>query len=272
MIQLENIRVSFRKEKQRKLFGTERQTVLHGISLEVREGECLGILGASGSGKSTIGRVILGLLRPDSGTVKLRETDIYRARDGRKKLQEYASVVFQDYTTSVNPRFTIRDILAEGIYIGQKKQKAEIDYDAESEHLLEMVHLPMNLLGRYPHELSGGQLQRVCIARTLACKPKFILFDEAVSSLDAHTQVEVMDVLRELKDSLGLTYIFITHDLTTITYLCDRVVFLRNGSITAETRVDELRNLQDEYAQALMRAVMDFTMPEKGKSMAEYAG
>ena len=258
MIKLDNVNVSFRKERQKRLFGNERHTVLHDINLHVKENECMGILGASGSGKSTMGRVILGLLPPNKGNAFIQDTDIYNSSNGRKKLQACASVVFQDYTTSVNPRFTVKDILTEGIKIGQSKTSEELNFQQEINRLLSMVHLPESISCRYPHELSGGQLQRVCIARALACRPKFILFDEAVSSLDAHTQVEVMDILRELKESLGLTYIFITHDLTTITYICDRVIFLREGRITAESKVEDIANLQDDYAKSLMNAVLSF--------------
>ncbi len=263
MLTLTNIKVSFRKERQQKLWGQERVTVLHNISLQVKKGECLGILGASGSGKSTIGRVMLGLLKPDSGQAQIKGSDIYASRTGRNKLKTAASVVFQDYTTSVNPRFRIREILAEGLKVGQRKSQTSLNIPHEAAQLLKLVHLPAELINRYPHELSGGQLQRVCIARALACRPEFILFDEAVSSLDAHTQVEIMDILRELKEKTGLTYIFITHDLSTITYLCDRVVFLKEGHITATTPVNKIAQLKDEYAQALMHAVLDFTMPQR---------
>ena len=111
---------------------------------------------------------------------------------------------------------------------------------------------------RFPHELSGGQLQRVCIARAVACSPEIILFDEAVSSLDAHTQVQVMDLLRDLKKRLDLTYVFITHDLTSITYFCDRVLFLQEGRIKATAKMDELASIKDDYAEKLLSSVLEF--------------
>ena len=124
-----------------------------------------------------------------------------RHEDGKKNLQNMLSVVFQDYTTSANPRFRIRDILAEGIRVKERKNGKKTDRSAEYCRLLELVGLDETFLDRFPHELSGGQLQRVCIARAVACEPEFILFDEAISSLDAHTQVQVMDLLKELREA-----------------------------------------------------------------------
>ena len=111
---------------------------------------------------------------------------------------------------------------------------------------------------RYPHELSGGQLQRVCIARAVACQPEIILFDEAISSLDAHTQVQIMDLLRDLKEKLGLTYIFITHDLTSVTYLCDDVLFLYHGHVTEHIPVSRIAETKDAYAQKLLSSIIEF--------------
>ena len=229
MLELKNICVSFRSERQDKIFGHTRQQVLFDISLSVKKGTCLGILGESGSGKSTMGRVLCGLLRPDSGEALLDGVSVYGSRAGRRNLQNKLSVVFQDYTTSANPRFRVKEIIGEGLTVRERRGKRRLDRARETARLLELVGLPADFAGRFPHELSGGQLQRVCIARAVACSPEVILFDEAISSLDAHTQVQVMDLLRELKEKLGLTYVFITHDLTSITYLCDDVLFLYQG-------------------------------------------
>lgn len=218
MLEMNNICVSFRSERQDKIFGHSRQQVLFGVSLRVEKGTCLGILGESGSGKSTIGRVLCGLLRPDSGEVQLDGISVYASRSGRRNLQNKLSVVFQDYTTSANPRFRVKEIIGEGLTVRERREGSKLDREKEIAYLLELVGLPSDFAKRFPHELSGGQLQRVCIARAVACKPEIILFDEAISSLDAHTQVQIMDLLRELKEKLGLTYIFITHDLTSITY------------------------------------------------------
>ena len=232
MLEMNNICVSFRSERQDKIFGHSRQQVLFGVSLRVEKGTCLGILGESGSGKSTIGRVLCGLLRPDSGEVQLDGISVYASRSGRRNLQNKLSVVFQDYTTSANPRFRVKEIIGEGLTVRERREGSKLDREKEIAYLLELVGLPSDFAKRFPHELSGGQLQRVCIARAVACKPEIILFDEAISSLDAHTQVQIMDLLRELKEKLGLTYIFITPDLTSITYLCDDVLFLYQVHVT----------------------------------------
>lgn len=262
MLELKNINVSFRSERQDKIFGHNRQQVLFDVSLTVKEGTCLGILGESGSGKSTMGRVLCGLLKPDSGEAVLDGVSVYASRAGRRNLQNKLSIVFQDYTTSANPRFRIRDIIGEGLTVQERREGKKLDRKAETSRLLELVGLPADFADRFPHELSGGQLQRVCIARAVACKPEIILFDEAVSSLDAHTQVQVMDLLRELKDRLGLTYIFITHDLTSITYLCDDVLFLYQGRVTEHLPVERIRETKDEYARKLLESIVIFDTEE----------
>lgn len=135
----------------------------------------------------------------------------------------------------------------------------------EIRNLLSLVGLPEEFAERFPHELSGGQLQRVCIARAVACKPEVILFDEAISSLDAHTQVQVMDLLRELKDKLKLTYVFITHDLTSITYLCDDVLFLYHGRVSEYLSVSRIRETTDTYARKLLESIMVFDTEDREK-------
>lgn len=262
MLELKNINVSFRSERQDKIFGQTRQQVLFDVSLTVKDGTCLGILGESGSGKSTMGRVLCGLLKPDSGEAILDGVSVYASRAGRRNLQNKLSIVFQDYTTSANPRFRIRDIIGEGLTVQERREGKKLDRKTETSRLLELVGLPADFADRFPHELSGGQLQRVCIARAVACKPEIILFDEAISSLDAHTQVQVMDLLRELKDRLGLTYIFITHDLTSITYLCDDVLFLYQGRVTEHLPVERIGETKDEYARKLLESIVVFDTEE----------
>lgn len=266
MIELKNINVSFRKEQQSTLFGSERKQVLHDISMVVKEGESLGILGESGSGKSTMGRVICGLLKPDSGNVYIEGQQVYHSKRGKKVLQENMSIVFQDYTTSVNPRFHVQDIIGEGITVHERKMKQKLERQKEISYLLELVGLDDTYKTRFPHELSGGQLQRVCIARAVACEPKFILFDEAISSLDAHTQVQVMDLLSDIRKKMNLTYIFITHDLTSVTYFCDRVVFLKEGRITEEIETSQLAKVTDPYAVKLLNSIIDFIEEEEDES------
>ena len=258
MLEVNNVCVSFRSERQEKIFGTARNQVLFDVSLKVSQGTCLGILGESGSGKSTLGRVICGLLKPDTGEVKIQDVSVYASRNGRKNLQKRLSVVFQDYTTSANPRFRVKEIIAEGLAARERNQKIRLNRLEEINRLLELVGLNSSYANRYPHELSGGQLQRVCIARAVACQPEIILFDEAISSLDAHTQIQIMDLLHDLKEKLGLTYIFITHDLTSVTYRCDDVLFLYHGRITEHIPVSRIAETKDDYARKLLASIIEF--------------
>lgn len=186
----------------------------------------------------------------------LGDKSVYGSAGARRELQSRLSIVFQDYTSSVNPRFRISDILKEGLAVAQRRRTERLNVEEEIPRLLELVGLSAAYAGRFPHELSGGQLQRVCIARAVACRPHMIVFDEAISSLDAHTQVQIMDLLIELKDRLQLSYVFITHDLTAITYLCDRVVFLHQGRITEDIAVDRIAQSQDLYARRLLESII----------------
>ena len=263
ILEAKNIKVSFRKENQKKVFGKERQTVLNNVSFYLKKGECLGIIGESGSGKSTLGKVILGLQRPENGIVIIDNINLYKYKNKmNKKLRYVISVVFQDYVSSVNPRFTVMRTLDEAINvhtINTGEHLDKINRRNMAIELLNNVGLDESFLKRYPHELSGGQLQRICIARAVAVHPKIILLDEAVSSLDVSTQTQLMDYLIKLRNIYGFSYIFITHDLSTITYLCDRVLFFNSGNIVEE--VDDIKNLNNvktEYALELLNSVKTF--------------
>lgn len=274
ILEAKNIKVSFRKENQKKVFGKERQTVLNNVSFYLKKGECLGIIGESGSGKSTLGKVILGLQRPENGIVIIDNINLYKYKNKmNKKLRYDISVVFQDYVSSVNPRFTVMRTLDEAIDVhtintGEKLDK--INRRNMAIELLNNVGLDESFLKRYPHELSGGQLQRICIARAVAVHPKIILLDEAVSSLDVSTQTQLMDYLIKLRNIYGFSYIFITHDLSTITYLCDRVLFFNNGNIVEE--VDDIKNLNNvktEYALELLNSVKTFDIVNIARELRE---
>lgn len=261
MLQVQDVHVSFKKENQKKIFGKERQQVVRGVSFELKEGECLGLIGESGSGKSTLGRVITGLLRPDSGKVLVDGIPLYQrhTKEEKAKLRHSTSIVFQDYTSSVNPRFRVTHIIGEALRAAKLSKQEESIRIAE---LLDRVGLNESYATRYPHELSGGQLQRVCIARAMAIEPKIILLDEAVSSLDAATQTQVMDLLIELRDRFHFSYVFITHDLTTITYLCDRVLFFYEGQVVERVNdINDLSSIQSEYGRKLLHSVVRMDVP-----------
>lgn len=251
MLKVDNVTMEFKSP----LTGAKQQ-VLQNISFEVEPGDCLGILGESGSGKSTLGRILTGLLAPTKGTYQFAGANPYGSKEGKKLLQEGISIVFQDYTTSVNSRFTIAEIIKESLHIWSKRTNKTINYLEEVRRLLGTVGLDASFATRFPHQLSGGQLQRVCIARALAIQPRLIVFDEAISSLDAHTQVQIMDLLQQLKAEFNLTYIFITHDLTSVTYLCNKVMFLYLGQITEFMDVKNMSTTQDPYARKLLHSII----------------
>lgn len=264
LLEAKNINVSFKKENQKTIFGKEKQQVVKNVSLSLKKGECLGIIGESGSGKSTLGKTLIGLLKPDSGNIYLEGIDMYNAnRENRKKIQQMISIVFQDYTSSANPRFFVKDIIGEALRVLEKKLGEKIDRDKKIKELLEVVGLNEDFMNRYPHELSGGQLQRVCIARAVATNPQFILLDEAISSLDASTQTQVMDLLKDLQKKYRLSYIFITHDLPSVTYMCDRVLFFYEGNVVEEVEdIYKLSQVKSPYAKKLLNSILEINVDE----------
>ncbi len=229
------------------------QSVLNGVSMTINAGECVGIVGESGSGKSTLGKVILGLEFADGGEVVLGEAI------ANLPTHQAISVVFQDYNTSVNPRLTVREIMNEPLI-------TEVMSNAQREallvRLLEEVGLTAEMLDRYPHQLSGGQLQRVCIARAIAPNPKFILLDEAVSSLDVSVQVQILDLLQKLKQERHISYLFITHDIAVASFLCDRLLFFKGGEIVEHVDdIRDLRHVQEPYTKELLEAAGYLEIP-----------
>jgi len=251
MIKISDLCMDFRSELTGK-----KQRVLKNLNFGIKAGDCLGILGESGSGKSTLGRILIGLLKPTSGQYLFENINPYQNKHNKNHLSKHVSIVFQDYVASVNPRFTVAETISESLRLLIKKQGKVISIDSELSRLLHMVGLDDAYKNRFPHQLSGGQLQRVCIARAIALKPSLILFDEAISSLDSHTQVQIMDLLKQLQEQLNLTYVFITHDLTSITYLCNKVMFLYNGEITEYIDVTDITKTTDDYAQKLLSTVI----------------
>ena len=230
-----------------------KQHVLKGISFSIKNGDCIGLIGESGSGKSTLSRLVLGLEKPDSGSITIEGKTV---KKWIKENQGKMSVVFQDYTSSANPNFTVQEVISEPLRALGKKD----NLDKVVEELLKKVGLPVNLINRYPHELSGGQLQRVCIARAISTKPKFMVLDEAISSLDVSIQAQILDLLRDLKDELNMTYLFIAHDLQAVTHLCDNVMFLYRGEIVENIHSKNLCDAKNEYARRLLDSVIPFTV------------
>lgn len=257
LLKVLNIKKSY---TQKKFLKKSVKIVLNDVSLSLEQGKCLGIIGESGSGKSTLGRIITGIEKADSGVVEFEGKNIHQKEN--RNMKNDISVVFQNYVSSINPKFSVAQIIAEPLIISSQVNRSKIDkkkIDEEVKKMIKIVGLSEEFLERFPHELSGGQLQRVCIARAIVTKPKFILLDEAVSSLDVSTQVEILDLLQKLKKEYNLSYVFITHDLLTITYICDSVIFFKDGKI--EEKIDDIRNLKNikkDYSKKLLEAVIEF--------------
>jgi ABC-type oligopeptide transport system ATPase subunit len=204
--------------------------ILRGLDLVVPEGQVTGIVGESGSGKSTLGRCMIRLLEPSAGTIRFAGHDITHLKpDGLAPLRRDLQMIFQDPMSSLNPRHRIGRIVAGPLHLHGLPDATERALDA-----LDRVHLGRSYADRYPHQLSGGQRQRVGIARAIALAPRFILCDEIVSGLDVSTQAQIMTLLEELVRDLNLTMAFISHDLSVIRRLCQRVVVMRAGEIVEQ--------------------------------------
>lgn len=232
--------------------GFRKETILQDVSLSIPKGRCTGLVGESGSGKSTLSRLLLGLEQPTGGEILIESQPV---KTWRKTHAGEMSVVFQDYTSSVNPRFPVRKALLESLVALGKP----FDEQSILEELLDAVRLPSSLLHHLPHELSGGQLQRVCIARAISTHPRLLILDEAISSLDVSVQAQILELLSQLKETYHMTYLFIAHDLQAVTYLCDSLYFLKDGMITASCSRQNLSSLEDPYAKALLSSVIPFS-------------
>ena len=201
---------------------------LDGVSFDIRRGETLGVVGESGSGKSTIARAVTGLVKPTAGSFRLNGS---------------VAMVFQDPLGSLNPRMTVREIISE-----VTKERPE--------EALAQVGLGPETLSRYPHEFSGGQRQRICIARAVAVKPKLLICDEAVSALDLSVRSQVLELIKDLKAKLGLSILFITHDIGVVQYISERIIVMNRGKIIESGSCDEiLHRPQEEYTRRLIEAV-----------------
>lgn len=235
MIEVKNLTKIFKIGKTRICKAVDQ------VSFQMTKGEILGLVGESGSGKSTLGRMILGLIEPTSGEIFF---------EGQKKqglLPRKMQMIFQDPYSSLNPRMTIGSIIAEPTKIHGLPSRVD--------ELLDLVGLPREAKGRYPHEFSGGQRQRVGIARALALNPEFLICDEPISALDVSIQAQIINLLQRLKNDLGLTILFIAHDLAMVRYLSTRVAVMHNGKIVEIKKTDELfTHPHHSYTQNLLES------------------
>ena len=258
LVKADHVKVYFKGKKK-------GQTVkaVDDVSFEIMKGETFGVVGESGCGKSTLGRTLIRLQQPTDGHIYLNGTDIAGLKGAQlKEMRKEAQIIFQDPSACLNPRRTIKQILMEPFEIHNLKGK--IDVDAKIMELLQLVGLDSYHLSRYPHELSGGQKQRIGIARALALEPQIIICDEAVSALDVSVQAQVLNLLQELKEKLGLTYFFISHNLNVVYQVSDRVGVMYLGKMVEIANYDQLYEKRyHPYTEALLSAIPQVDQEEQ---------
>lgn len=229
---------------------------VNGISFSLRQGEVLGLVGESGSGKSTVGRAAIRLIEPTSGEIEFKGQNLLKMSAAELlKTRLEMQMIFQDPLASLNPRKTIRESIGDPLFY-HKIAKNSQDQTERVAFALSQVGLSPDLMYRYPHEFSGGQQQRICIGRAIAMGPKLLITDEAVSALDVSVQSQILNLLTFLKEKLGLSYLFISHDLSVVRHICDRVIVMYLGKVMEEAPTEELfSNPKHPYTLALLSAV-----------------
>jgi len=254
LVALEDLHMVFRTGS---VFGGGRHEVhaVDGVSFEVRDGETFGLVGESGSGKSTVARLITGIYRPNAGQIRFAGTDLtaIRRRAELNRYRRQMQMIFQDPYSSVNPRLKVRDIIAEPIRFHRLADSAR-ERRRIVDDLLDHVGLGSAAAVKYPHEFSGGQRQRISIARALATRPRFLICDEPTSALDVSIQAQILNLLKDLQEELGLTMLFISHDLPVIRQICDRVGVMRGGRLLETAATEDLfERPNHDYTRHLLR-------------------
>jgi len=256
-----------------KLNGGAKLHAVDGINLKIYPGETVGVVGESGCGKSTLGRAILRLIEPTSGKILYKGQNIMdlrlgKMREARKDLQ----IIFQDPYASIDPRKCVIDVIAEYMFI-HKTYKNRVDTYNRAAELMDLVGLARRYANAYPHELDGGRRQRVGIARALSLKPKFIVCDEPVSALDVSIQAQILNLLMDLEDELGLTYMFITHDLSVVKHISNKIMVMYLGKCVEMAPSDELfLNPLHPYTKALLMAIPEPDYSKRDKEFTVIKG
>ena len=256
LVDVQNLTRRFSVGRPVPFVGTRRVlTAAHDVSFQIHEGETLGLVGESGCGKSTIGKLVLGLMPPSDGSVRFRGSEVSARRGSAewRQMRRQMQMVFQNPFGALNPRLTIGTQIAEILATHEIGDPA--DRPRRMAELLQSVGLESHMLARYPHQMSGGQLQRAVIARALAVSPSFIVCDEAVAALDVSIQAQVVNLLLDLQERLGLTYLFISHDLGIVRHICDRVVVMYLGRMVETGPTAEVFSApRHPYTRALIAA------------------
>jgi oligopeptide transport system ATP-binding protein len=263
ILEVKNVKKYFPIKKGLLLREVGQVKAVDDVSFYVRKGETLGLVGESGCGKSTLGRTLIRLYEPTAGDIEFEGQNFLKVRGEKlRQMRKDIQMIFQDPYASLDPRMTVGQILAQPFEIhNMLKGKERVD---RIKQLLETVGLKASHINRYPHEFSGGQRQRISIARAVALNPRLVIADEPVSALDVSIQAQVLNLMKDLQEKLKLTYVFISHDLSVIEHLCDRIAVMYLGKIVEIAPRDELfQNPQHPYTQALIAAIPRVGMGKK---------
>ena len=255
LLDVSNVSKSF--STGRDLLGRPKQRLpaVHDVSFTLDRGECLAVVGESGAGKSTLGRMVLRLIKPDTGRIMFDGVDVLRIGAAEmRRLRQRMQMIFQDPHSSLNPRMSVAEAVAEPLLVHTDLDRAARNRRAAE--LLDRVGIGRRYLGRYPAELSGGQLQRVAIARALTLNPSLIVCDEPVAALDVSVRAQVLNLLRDLQEELGLAYLFVSHDLALVEVIADRVLVMAAGRVVEQGTVGQIfQEPTEEYTRRLLAAI-----------------